>query len=133
MAGKSKWTLDLEKYAKKKGEQLEKVRKQVAIEMYTGVVEKTPVDTGRARGNWQIGIGIDITTPTDRESKTGAFGEELPKLGKAIGDEKIFISNNLPYIVALEYGHSKQAPNGMVGLTFIEIQSKIKELMRGIK
>lgn len=52
------------------------------------------------------------------------------------GDESLFISNNLPYITTLEYGgypnppkkgtgktingYSKQAPNGMVGVTLAD-------------
>jgi hypothetical protein len=45
------------------------------------------------------------------------------------GDE-IWISNNLPYIVELEKGHSKQAPQGMVALSIGEVQLAMNRLER---
>lgn len=73
-------------------------------------MKKTPVDTGRARGNWQISIGSDNTSPIERNDPknygtVSQFkGEEIKKLNECKGDEKIFIVNNLPYITTLEYG-----------------------------
>lgn len=45
------------------------------------------------------------------------------------GDE-IWISNNLPYIVELEKGHSKKAPKGMVRLSIEEVNVKMSALMQ---
>lgn len=98
--------------------------------MYESIVKKTPVDTGRARGNWQIGIGQDIISTTPRTNKTGNVSGETNKLSQVSGDETIYISNNLPYIVRLEYGSSKQAPNGMVGLTTATFKKKIDEAVK---
>lgn len=67
--------------------------------------------------------------------------EEVDKIKEAKGDETIYISNNLPYICMLEYGgyskesktgktvngFSKQAPNGMVGVTMANYKKKIEE------
>ena len=88
----------------------------------------TPVKTGRARGNWQIGIGNDPISELDRKGYVGE--EELPKLDKLDGDETIYISNNLPYIRALEYGHSKQAPQGMVGVTVSHLKSTVERIVK---
>jgi len=56
--------------------------------------------------------------------------EELEKLESAKGDETIYITNNLPYICKLEYGSSKQAPNGMVGLTMNNISNNIDKFIK---
>ncbi|WP_429820275.1 hypothetical protein [Ensifer sp. B1-9] len=42
--------------------------------------------------------------------------------------QAIFITNNLPYATALEAGHSKQAPIGMVAVTFAELESMLVRL-----
>lgn len=126
------------------------VRKKVAVKLYDSIVKKTPVDTGRARGNWQISIGHDATETVNREDKkalgtVSAYkGEETGKLQNVKGDETIYISNNLPYIAKLEYGgygdnspsgktengFSKQAPNGMVGVTVANFKKHIDEAVR---
>lgn len=74
----------------------------------------------------------------------------MSKLEQIKGDETIYISNNLPYITMLEYGgypdpvkkgtynkktgqyevrsangFSKQAPNGMVGVTVANFKKNI--------
>lgn len=54
----------------------------------------------------------------------------MAKLEGDVGDKTIYISNNLPYIVALEFGHSKQAPNGMVGVATANLKKKIDEAVR---
>lgn len=130
---KNKWSLDLRKYAQTKKQDIDKVRKVIAFETYKSIVEKTPVDTGRARGNWQIGIGKDITEEIERYCPNAENAETEPvKLNYVNGDESIYISNNLPYIVALEYGHSNQAPQGMVGVTMAGINNKIEKYIRKV-
>jgi hypothetical protein len=44
----------------------------------------------------------------------------------------IYIVNNLPYAIPLEYGHSSQAPQGMVRLAAIEFQQLVDEAVRGL-
>lgn len=102
--------------------QIKDVRKQLIYKLYASVVEKTPVDTGRARGNWLVSVGSIDGNTTDRKNKAGTPDTaEIAKIDAMEGDETAYIVNNLPYINSLEYGHSqKQAPNGMVGITMQE-------------
>lgn len=79
----------------------------------------TPVDTGRARANWFIAEGaprIETTTSTVPQTYSSAGLE---------GKRVIYITNSLPYIVPLEYGHSKQAPHGMVRKAIAEVSAVI--------
>lgn len=103
-------------------------QKKIALEALRRIVLKTPVDTGRARGNWQVTIDInpgEINLSPDLLDPTGAFtinegsgsiNEEVKEIGQVI-----YITNNLVYILPLEFGHSNQAPAGMVNSTFAEL------------
>lgn len=92
--------------------------KAITLGLYRDVIIGTPVDTGRARANWQLAIGTapqSVSNKTDRatpNSDSGRSGSEVRKAGKILGVRKagrsVFIANNLGYIGALEEGHSSQ-------------------------
>ena len=56
-----------------------------------------------------------------------------PKAEKALGGvvlqvaDDIYISNSLPYAVALENGHSRQAPQGVFRTVLPEVKEDIKK------
>ena len=85
-----------------------------ALKVLRGVVLSTPVDTGRAKGNWRVGVNVDPTEEINREDKAGAItisvGAGQIESAKGIGLAEIFVSNNLPYIERLNDGYSAQAP-----------------------
>lgn len=103
------------------------VHRFVTLDALKRIVLKTPVATGRARGNWQTSIGaptqVALTTVDPSGDAVLAQGQS------AIADVKpfevVFISNNLIYIVPLENGHSKQAPSGMVAVTLAELELQL--------
>tara|TARA_R110002012_G_scaffold77165_1_gene195041 strand:+ start:640 stop:1011 length:372 start_codon:yes stop_codon:yes gene_type:complete len=115
---------DLEKFAKTTDLELETVVRKVAFDVYKGITQKTPVDTGRAKANWNIGLGAIDSSITENTTFTA-----LP-LPKGSGKRPIYITNNLPYIGKLENGSSKQAPTGMVRLTMSSIQRSISNVIR---
>ena len=113
------FAIDLKRFGEKAEANVERIFQKVALDLFRGVVMSTPVDTGRARGNWQVTLGapasgeVNVTgSALGVGAASVAHGAETVKRAK--GDVSIFLTNNLPYIRALEYGHSKQAPNGMV-------------------
>lgn len=107
--------------------------KKVAMQALSGVVNKTPVDTGRARSNWMTAVNsvpsdtIELSANLSREQ---AAAESLNRGVAVINEAKPFssisIANNLPYIGVLEYGGSNQAPEGMVRKTLAEIETAFK-------
>ena len=106
----------------------EKVRQktqEIALEALSGVVFLTPVNSGRARGNWQVSTNQPITVAVEREDKDGAatIGAGATVIAGSKPYEVIHIVNNLAYIRALEDGSSTQAPNGMVAVTVNRIMS----------
>lgn len=143
----AQWSLDMSAYAKKKGVEIKEIRKIFAFMLYSSIVKKTPVDTGRARGNWNISVG-NPDGSTD-PSKTSAQYKSASGVPEPKGDESIYISNNLPYIETLEYGgypnppksgtgktvngFSKQAPNGMVGVTLANKDNIFDSACRAVK
>ena len=99
----------------------------IALDALTRVVLKTPVLTGRARGNWSVGIGSVGGEARDVEDKSGSLtiaeGEQvLAQYAHQQGYPEIVLFNNLPYIERLENGYSTMAPNGMVAVTISELQ-----------
>jgi hypothetical protein len=86
--------------------------------------EKTPVDTGYARGNWNMAVGAPDDTVADRFEP----GATSPRPSPGGAGDVIYLTNAVPYIDALEHGHSKQAPAGMVRLTQAELQPLAEQI-----
>lgn len=75
---------------------------------------------GRFRGNWQVGLDAQPDGETGRIDKNGnmtiAAGNYMLEQFK-VGTKAIYFANNVPYAYRLEFGHSSQAPNGMIRIT----------------
>lgn len=77
---------------------------------------------GRARGNWQCSIVSPISEEIDRIDRNGS--SVMKEIRSAVkSGNVVWLANNVPYIRALEYGHSKQAPEGMVRIAVAEFGS----------
>lgn len=111
---------------------LKKVVQRVAFDAAENIVvggmvaPGTPVDTGFARASWYVTIndryaagarGDTGSHLTHDKSGQTALTTSLSVIGIAELGSVIWLLNNVPYIIALEYGHSGQAPTGMVRLT----------------
>ena len=103
--------------------------KKVVIDAYARIVDRTPVDTGRARASWQFGINTEpqgkVPEGDYRSQISGIVAETVSEI-EAAPAAVWFIANNLDYIEALEAGWSKQAPAGMVSLTLREITRQLE-------
>jgi len=99
------------------GEIDEEVRK-TALVVLSNLVVSSPVDTGRFRGNWQIGIDMPKTSILNTDDKSGGItiSAGAGEIGRVrnIDFESIFITNNMPYGETLNNGSSTQAPAGFV-------------------
>ena len=114
----STFELDLRRFKKKIEGRAKLVVQKVALDIDKGVVLQTPVDTGRARGGWNVGIN-NVNLSDTGEDKSGAktIAENESTITRADHSDAIFISNNVDYIEELEKGSSDQAPQGMVAKT----------------
>lgn len=141
----SVFELQIAKFVEKANGNVNLVVRKVAFEVFSGCIQKSPVDTGRFKSNWLVAIN-SIPTGTvgfakdDEREKTGRKTQgrsdfvggptitkvETVTLGAKAGDV-IYLVNNLEYARALEYGHSQQAPAGMVRLSIEEFNSVVTQ------
>lgn len=102
---------------------IERIVKKITLDIVANLVAApgeggTPVDTGWARANWVPKIGSPATTPVGSpESVTDA--PQQAGILTIVADYKldkgpVFISNNVPYILKLNGGSSKQAAAGFI-------------------
>lgn len=103
------------------------IMRVLALSIHRELVLATPVDTGRARSNWRVGVG---RTPS-KEIEPYAPGEKLGIAERANAQaaidaahqrlalpsqkpRNIFIGNKVPYLWRLNTGFSSQASPGFI-------------------
>jgi len=128
------FSLDVSKWCGKSLDRIDIVSRKIALEMFRRVILRTPVDTGRARGNWQSTVGAPAFGTLEETDKSGraaiARATTACLAWKTVSGASILLTNNLPYIERLEHGHSKQAPAGMVAVTVAEFGGVVQEEAR---
>ncbi|MBM1191530.1 hypothetical protein [Pseudomonas weihenstephanensis] len=87
---------------------------------------------GRFRGNWMFSIGSPDASTVDQVDPGGSRSMARIVNGalQFNAGETAYITNSLPYAVPLEYGHSTQAPSGMVRITLANFQKIVEEAIR---
>lgn len=124
------FSTDINAFTKKTGISGTTVLRKLGFLALRGVIFRSPVDTGRFRASNRLSInkpGLGVAKPSTGESfasgeASGAvLGTAITKLATVKWGDSLHITNNLPYAIALEGGHSKQAPQGVYGLTFQDL------------
>lgn len=123
--------------------------KKIVLEVFSRAMMKSPVDTGRFRANWMVGIGASDESIVEVE-ETDAHGSVSPsamsrgqqKLASLAFGVPVHVSNNLPYAGIIENGgyplnpkggdgktingYSTQAPQGVLGISVEEVEAFLK-------
>lgn len=112
---------------------VERAVKDCAVAVTCAVIHATPVDTGRARSNWTAELDqafqnlFPAHVPGEKGSTATANAEIAIEKAEAVIEQfdigkngSIHISNSLPYIGALNDGHSAQAPADFVKLAVMD-------------
>lgn len=113
----TEFAIDLERFGDTTREQAKTIFQKITLDLDRAVVLATPVDTGRARGNWFPSLQRPSSrVKDDVEDKTGqsAINAQVGVVNRAKLGDTLWLTNNLPYVLVLENGSSKQAPMGMV-------------------
>lgn len=120
------FAVDLDAFAAKVKVDVSVVRRKVAIDLHTKITERTPVDTGRLKNSWNVADDVaDITVPPEGpQSGTGRITALFER-----PFEPTWITSNLPYAEAIEFGHSGQAPSGMVRVSVAEIEAELLSIL----
>ncbi len=134
------------------------VLRETAFDIHRKIVERTPIDTGRAKASWNLAenvaseevapVLVDQINPIGgaiiRKAAPGAEALTAEQaLAAALTQQQnigptaqvIVISNALTYIEKLENGSSRQAPAGMVTVTTTPsavqaiVDAKVAQLM----
>ncbi len=121
---------NLDKWVKKVGGDAEKVTRAVALQMTNEVINRTRVDTGRARGNWHA----EINAAEEKVFEFAGGGAAavpfaLSHCNKAIAEmygHRWILSNNISYVLSLE---SKDA---MVRGTVLEFNRAIDAAVKNL-
>lgn len=147
------WSIPFDVLAERAKSDIMSVVRMVSLELFTRIILRSPVDTGRFRANWAIGYGqpnFAVTDKTDKEGTSAIAAASAGVLSMPIGGI-IYMTNSLPYAASLEYGlypdppkmgskkrgedgyaihvvggYSMQAPNGMVRLTATEFVAAVR-------
>ena len=129
----------------------EDVIRRVALQIFREVIQRTPVDTGRARAGWQVTInepgtfvpsstlsGHQKTRATDEQRKivggqqraaSNVFAQGPVDIGSFQAGDVVFIVNNVNYVIYLEQGTSQQAPAGMVAVTLAKVKTELEAII----
>ena len=109
---------DLERFA-------ERLIVKITLDVTANLIEDTPVDTGWARANWVPSVGKRSRRPaqsfsgrTPSAAVQAAAAKQTAGTAQALGYKlergRVFVSNNVDYILRLNDGYSRQAPAGFV-------------------
>jgi len=100
--------------------------KKITLDALRGVVLKTRIDTGRARGGWQTNVGDEATNnTTERLDKSGgiAIADGTNNILKIKPFTAFHVVNNVNYIEDLESGSPTNEPDKMAAMTVQELKT----------
>jgi hypothetical protein len=136
---------DIQKFAQHCIDNADLVVRKTVLDVGKSLVERTPVGNpelwknpdnkpdgyvgGHARANWSHSIGALVNQEFKEIDATG--GASIDRIVgsvpvKAAGKVH-YIQNSLPYMQALEDGHSTQAPAGIVAVTEVEFHDYVEK------
>ena len=119
----------LTRATKKINGDIQKFIKQICLETFKRIIMRTPVDTGRARGNWQVEIAKPASGTVEEGMWDAVFETGAAKLAMIPPFSVVHLTNNVAYIYYLEYVRpSKQFPQGMVEITLQEIKTWLRSV-----
>lgn len=114
----------------------DKAIRAIGLQLFGAIIKDTPVDTGRLRGNWQTTIGSPASgsfpSSTDKNGSISGAAMKAKVSQYKVG-QKLFLTNNLPYAQAIEDGHSKQRPYGMVKTNVAIFKAIVARSAKGVK
>lgn len=111
-----------------------KYLRDVSTKVVTNLIAITPVDTGHAKANWQVGLDVAPVAELTLFEPTPVGVSVGPTLQRAmsviaginLNTRTIYIVNNVDYISPIvEDGHSAQVPPGEFSATIQRLESQL--------
>ena len=128
--------LQMKEFESMTAEKSELLFKKVCFDLSNSIIMDTAVLSGAARGRWAPDINKIDNSTDEVFDKSG--NATVTKVASQTNNLKIgqyfTLTNNLPYILRLEYGWSKtKSPNGMVGINVMRFQNFVNQANKNIK
>lgn len=121
--------LQMKEFENMTTEKSELLFKKVCFDLSNSIIMDTAVDKGTARGNWQPDINSIQNDVLEIEDKSG--NATVAKVASQTNNLKLgqyfTLTNNLPYILRLEYGWSKKSPQGMLAINVMRFQNFVNQ------
>ncbi len=93
--------------------QSNRIKMMVFYEIGYRIVLNTPIDTGKARGNWYPSLGApDMSVSESARGSGVSIGRIQSFVKSSTNPGTVYLTNSLPYIDLLDGGWSGQAPQG---------------------
>lgn len=113
----AKWDVDPRNFITTVRDDVTALTNELAEEIFDGVVDKSPVDTGSFRASWNASVDQPVFNYVVGGNSQSPIGPPSYPRIKAQFGESIHITNGAPYAGRLENGWSGQAPLGVVAVT----------------
>lgn len=142
------FTLDLQRFAEKCAERADDAVGNIVVRIAAELDKRSPVGDatywknpppagyigGHFRANWQLGVGAMPMGEVPGVDRTGekTQGRIMAEIPEAAAGKVYYIANNAPYAQRLEYGWSRQAPQGLVGLTVTMFQDIVRDAVEAL-
>lgn len=137
------FALDLQKFADKAKDKADAAVGNIVIRVAGELDRRSPVGDatywtspppkgyvgGHFRANWQLGVGFAPGGEIPGVDPTGAAtqGRIVASVPDDASGKVYFLMNNTPYARRIEEGWSRQAPQGVVGLTEVMFQQIVDD------
>lgn len=134
----NQWVEDVES-------KVDDILQTITIKVGESLITLSPVDTGRFRANWQLGVDSGTTSSLNRFDQNGqsTLAELASKANSFTAGQVAYIQNHVTYGYDLEYGtyrgptqkvtdegFSRQAPAGMLRVTEARFTEIVNEAIR---
>lgn len=142
------FTLDLQRFAEKCAERADDAVGNIVVRIAAELDKRSPVGDatywknpppagyigGHFRANWQLGVGAMPMGEIPGVDRTGekTQGRIMAEIPEQAAGKVYYIANNAPYAQRLEYGWSRQAPQGLVGLTVTMFQDIVRDAVEAL-
>lgn len=113
----------MSKFAEIVGAEVSRKTREIKINLFTGVIMETRVDTGRLRGNWQMTPDAPADGELERLDKEGA-GPIADVVQGVRADGVDYLTNNL------SYAEPREQKDGMVAKTVARLERYVQEAIR---
>jgi hypothetical protein len=141
------FALDLQKFAEKTGKKADECVGEIIAAVASELDLRSPVGDatfwkskppkgyvgGHFRANWKLGVGSIPTGVTPGANYHATLSGIVAEIPEHAAGKVYWLANNVPYAMVLEYGHSRQAPQGVVGLTAVKFQQIVRDAAESVQ